>query len=187
MRGRLGGHAPKSETRSIMVSSMSGTRSIVVSSMSGTRLIMVSSMGGNAVGDVVDGNVASKARDVGDNSGMTCRGEVFRGGVEYVSGMKVLEGGVENSCGMEVSGGGVEVSGGGVEYSGGMEVSSVERPITQPLYQRPPRSPARPRPRPPPLPLPRPRIGCILITVDDAEGLIDGLCDVDASLSYASM
>ena len=73
-------------------------------------------MGGNVVGDVVDGNVASKAGDVGDNGGMTCRGEVSRGNVEYAGGMKVWEGGVENSCGMEVSGG-------GVEYSGDMEVS----------------------------------------------------------------
>ena len=38
---------------------------------------MVSSMGGNDVGDVIDGNVASKAEDVGDNGGMTCGGEVF--------------------------------------------------------------------------------------------------------------
>ena len=37
---------------------------------------MVSSMGGKDVDDVVDGNVASKAGDIGDNSGMTCRGEV---------------------------------------------------------------------------------------------------------------
>ena len=96
-RGRLGGHAPKS----------------------GTRSIMVSSMGGNDVGDVVDVNVASKARDVGDNGGMTCGGEASRGGVEYASDMKVWEGGMENSCGMEVSRG-------GVEYSSVMEVSSVE-------------------------------------------------------------
>ena len=46
-------------------------------------------MGGNVVGDVVDGNVASKVGDVGDNSGMTCGGEVFWGGVKYVGGMKV--------------------------------------------------------------------------------------------------
>ena len=71
---------------------------------------MVSSMGGNGVGDVIDGNVTSKARDVGDNGGMTCGGEVSRGGVEYMGSMKVWEGGVENSCGMEVSRGGVEVS-----------------------------------------------------------------------------
>ena len=76
-------------------------------------------MKGNDIGDVVDGNVASKAGDVGDNGGMTCGGEVFRGGVEYVSGMTVWEGGVENSCGMKVLGG-------GVEYLGGLEVSSVE-------------------------------------------------------------
>ena len=63
--------------------------------------------------------MSSKAGDVGDNGGMTCRGEAFRGGVEYAGGMKLWEGGVENSCGMEVSRG-------GVEYSGGMEVSSVE-------------------------------------------------------------
>ena len=66
-RGHLGGHAPKS----------------------GTSSIVVSSMGGNDVGDVVDGNVASKAGDVGDNGGMTCGGEVSRGGEEYVGGMKV--------------------------------------------------------------------------------------------------
>ena len=77
---------------------------------------MVSSVRGNDVGDVVDGNVASKVGDVGDNSGMECGGEVFGGGVEYTNGMKVWEGGVENLCGMEVSWG-------GVEYSGGMEVS----------------------------------------------------------------
>ena len=77
-RGRLGGHVPKS----------------------GTRSIMVSSMRGNDVGDVVDGNMASKVGDVGDNGGMECRGEVSRGGVEYTSGMKVWEGGVENLCGM---------------------------------------------------------------------------------------
>ena len=86
---------------------------------------MASSMGGNDVGDVIDGNVASKAGDVCDNGGMTCRGEVSRGGVEYAGGMKVCEGGVENSCGMEVSGG-------GVDYLGGMEVSSVERLIARP-------------------------------------------------------
>ena len=76
---------------------------------------MVSSMRDNDVGDVVDGNVASKTEDVGDNVVMTCRGEVSKGGVEYVGGMKVWEGGMENSCGMEVSGG-------GVEYLGDMEV-----------------------------------------------------------------
>ena len=73
----------------------------------------------NYVGDVIDGNVTSKAGDVGDNGGMTSGWEVSGGGVEYTRGMKVWEGGVENSCGMEVLGG-------GVEYSGGMEVSSVE-------------------------------------------------------------
>ena len=52
---------------------------------------MVSSMGGNDLGDVVDGNVTSKARDVGNNSGMTCGGEVFRDGVEYAGGMKAWE------------------------------------------------------------------------------------------------
>ena len=98
---------------------------------------MVSSMEGNAVGDVVDGNVVSKARDMGDNGGIACGGEVSEGGVEYVGGMKVLEGDVENSYGMEVSGG-------GVEYSSGMEVSSVERPAKRPLDQRPPRLLARP-------------------------------------------
>ena len=50
---------------------------------------MVSSMRGNDVSDVVDSNVASKARDVGDNGGMTCGGEVSKGGVEYTGGMKV--------------------------------------------------------------------------------------------------
>ena len=83
-------------------------------------------MGDNAVGDVVDGNVAFKAGDVGDSGEMTCGGEVFRGAVEYAGGMKVWEDGVEYSCGMEVSGG-------GVEYSGGMEVSLVERPTTRSL------------------------------------------------------
>ena len=39
-------------------------------------------MGGNDVGDVLDGNVASEAGDVGDNGGMTCGGEAFGGGVE---------------------------------------------------------------------------------------------------------
>ena len=43
---------------------------------------MVSSMGGNDVGDVVDGNVVSKDKDVGDNGGMTYGGEVLGGGVE---------------------------------------------------------------------------------------------------------
>ena len=50
---------------------------------------MVSSIGGNVLGEVVDGNVASKAGDVGDNGGMTCGAEVSRGGVEYEGGMKV--------------------------------------------------------------------------------------------------
>ena len=50
---------------------------------------MVSSMEDNVVGDVVDDNVASKTKDVADNGGMTCRGEVSRGGVEYAGGMKV--------------------------------------------------------------------------------------------------
>ena len=80
---------------------------------------------GGFTGDVVDGNVASKARDVGDNGGMACRGKVSRGSVEYAGGMKVWEGGVENSCG-------IEVSRGGMEYLGGIEVSSIERPTTQP-------------------------------------------------------
>ena len=96
-RGLLGEHAPKS----------------------GTRSIMVSSIGGNDVGDVIDGNVASKVRYVGDNGGMTCGGEFSKGGVEYAGGRKVWEGGVENSCGMDVS----RV---GMEYSDGMKVSSVE-------------------------------------------------------------
>ena len=39
--------------------------------------MMVSSIGGNATGDIVDGNVASKARDMGDNGGMTRGEEVF--------------------------------------------------------------------------------------------------------------
>ena len=39
---------------------------------------MVSSIGDNVVGDIVDGNVASKARDLGDNGRMTCGGEVSR-------------------------------------------------------------------------------------------------------------
>ena len=77
---------------------------------------MISSMRDNDVGDVVDGNVASKAEDVGDNGGMTCGGEDFGGGVEI-------------SCG-------IEVSGGGVEYLGVMELSSVEQ-----LAARPPCSP----------------------------------------------
>ena len=77
---------------------------------------MVLSMEDNDVGDVVDGNVTSKAEDVGDNDGMTCGGEVFRGGVEYMGGMKVWEGGMENSCGMQVSGG-------GMEYLGGIKIS----------------------------------------------------------------
>ena len=139
---------------------------------------MVSLMGGNDVGDVMDGNVASKAGDVGDNGGMTCGGEVSGGGVEYAGGMKVWEGGVENLCGMEVSGG-------GVEYLGGMEVSLVERPTA-----RPPRSPTRlgrPRPCPPPLHLPRPWIDCILTAVDDVGGLMDGPCDIDASSSCVVM
>ena len=70
MRGRLGGHAPKSEIRSIMVSSMKD----------------------NVVGDgeVVDGkHMTSKARDVGDNGRMTCGAKVLGGGVEYSGGMKV--------------------------------------------------------------------------------------------------
>ena len=54
-QGHLGGHAPKS----------------------GTRSSMVSSKGGNDVGDVVDSNVASKAEDIGDNCGMICGREVF--------------------------------------------------------------------------------------------------------------
>ena len=49
---------------------------------------MVSSMGGNAASDVVDGNVASKAVDVGDNGRMTCGMEFSRGDVEYSGGMK---------------------------------------------------------------------------------------------------
>ena len=45
--------------------------------------------GGNGVGDVVDGNVASKAEDIGDSGGMTCGGEFSGGGVEYAGDMKV--------------------------------------------------------------------------------------------------
>ena len=100
---------------------------------------MVSLMEGNVVGDVVEGNVASKARDVGDNGRMTCGGEVFGGGVEYAGGVEVLEGGVKNSCGMEVSRG-------GVEYSSGMKVSSVERLATRPPHS--PVQPGLPRPHP---------------------------------------
>ena len=84
---------------------------------------MVSSMGDNDVSDVVDGNAASKAEDVGDNGGMIYGGKVSRDCVEYAGGMKLREGGVKNSCDMEVSRG-------GVEYLGGMEISSVERPTT---------------------------------------------------------
>ena len=50
---------------------------------------MVSSMGDNVVSDIVDGNVASKARDMGDNDGMICGPRVSKGGVEYTGGMKV--------------------------------------------------------------------------------------------------
>ena len=50
---------------------------------------MVSLMGGNAAGEVVDGNVASKAGDVRDDGGMTCGVEGFMGSVEYAGGMKV--------------------------------------------------------------------------------------------------
>ena len=50
---------------------------------------MISSMRENDVSDVVDGNVASKDGDVGDNGGITCGGEVSRSGVEYADGMKV--------------------------------------------------------------------------------------------------
>ena len=98
---------------------------------------MISSMGGNDTGDVVDGNVTSKARDVDDNGGMTCGAEVSRGGVDYAGGMKVYEGGVEYSCGMEVSRGGVECSRGMEISEGGMEVSLVE-----PSGQPKPHSPA---------------------------------------------
>ena len=65
---------------------------------------MVSSIGDNDVGDVIDGNVGSKAGDVGDNGGMTCGEEVSKGSLEYTGGMKVWECGVENLYGMEVSG-----------------------------------------------------------------------------------
>ena len=82
-RGRLGGYAPKS----------------------GTRSIMISSMRDNVVGDVVDGNVTSKVGDVGDNGGMTCGAKVSQGGVEYIGDMKVWEGGVEYSCGIGSLGG----------------------------------------------------------------------------------
>ena len=47
---------------------------------------MASSMRCNVAGDgeVIDAkHVAFKARDVGDNGGMTCEVEVSRGGVEY--------------------------------------------------------------------------------------------------------
>ena len=104
----------------------------------------------------------------------SCDMEVSRVGVKYEGGMKVWEGDVENSCGMEVLGD-------GVEYSGVMEVSSVEQQET-----RPPCSPTRPSRRRP-LPLSQPRIGCILTVVDDARGLMDGPCDVDASSSCATM
>ena len=96
----------------------------------------------NVASDAVDGNVASKAKDVGDNSRMTCGAEVSGGSVKYTGSMKVWED--------------------GVEYSWGIKVLSVEPPD-----QPPPRSPGRPRPRPPPLPFPRPRIGCMLIVVND--------------------
>ena len=88
---------------------------------------------------------------------------------------------MEKSCGMEVSGG-------GVEYSSGMEVSSMERPAVRPPDRRPPRSPTQLgqlQPHPPPLPWPW--IGYILTTVDDTRGLMDGPCDVDASLSCTTM
>ena len=84
-RGRLGGHAPKSRTRSIMVSSL----------------------GGNVAGDgeVVDDNVAYKAGAMGDNGGMTCGAKVSRGGVETLVVWKSWKsrGGVEYFGEMEVS------------------------------------------------------------------------------------
>ena len=77
---------------------------------------------------------------------------------------------MEYSCGMEVSGSGMEVS------------------LVEPPGQPPPRSPTQlGRPPPLPLPLPRPWIGCILIVVDDTEGLMDDPCDVDASSSCATI
>ena len=73
---------------------------------------MVSSMRGNAIGDgeVVDGNVVSKARDVGDNYRMTCGVEVSRGGVEYAGyeslggwcGILVWYGSFKGWCGILV-------------------------------------------------------------------------------------
>ena len=60
---------------------------------------MVSSMGGEGNagdGEVVDGkHVASKARHVDDNGGMTCEAEVSGGVVEYSGDMKVSGDGVE--------------------------------------------------------------------------------------------
>ena len=70
-----------------------------------------------------------------------------------------------------------------MEYSSSMEVSSVERPTARPRDRPPPLSPGRPQP----LPFPRPRIRYILTVVDDVGGLMDGLCDVDASSLCAVM
>ena len=88
---------------------------------------------------------------------------------------------MENSCGMKVSRD-------GMEYLSGMEVSSVERPAARPTGRRPPLLPTLPdQPRPRPPPLHRPWIDCIIITVNDTRGLMDGPCDVDASSSYDVM
>ena len=45
---------------------------------------MVSSMRGNVVDDVIDGNVASKVGDVGNNDGMTYGAEVSGVGTRVV-------------------------------------------------------------------------------------------------------
>ena len=58
----------------------------------GTRSIMVLSMRDNVVSDVVDDNVVSKAKDLGDNGGMTCAREVSGGGVEYTGWYESMKG-----------------------------------------------------------------------------------------------
>ena len=76
MRGHLGGSAPNSDTRSIMVSSVSSMGGNVGDGKVEDDQVISTAMeaGSSDTGDGKD--VACKGGDVGDNGGMTC-GEKF--------------------------------------------------------------------------------------------------------------
>ena len=76
MRGRIGGSAPNSDTRSIVISSISSMGDNVRDGKVGDdKVIFIAIEAGS--GNTRDGkDVVCKWGDVGDNGGMTCGAEV---------------------------------------------------------------------------------------------------------------